>query len=87
MNELIKSIDALLLRLATTAAIANSMEWYLQNNLRDYKATLQRNPSARDIKNATDALTRFCTESMDWDNLLYRDCCDITARGGQLAKP
>lgn len=86
MDDIIKSIDELLAQIATKAAVKESMESYLQNNLRDYKSVLQVDSTPQDIENATRALTRFCTESMDWENPLYRKCCDITARGMKLSK-
>ena len=86
MNELIKSIDTLLGGIALKAVVRGGVEWYLWNNLNDYKAVLLANPSAREIENATRALLRFCTESMDWDDSLYKDCCAIAEIGNNLTR-
>lgn len=86
MDELIQTIDMLLGKIAQKAASKESLEWYLQNNLKDYKAALQAKPSALEIRNATRSLVRFCTESMDWDDSLYQECCAITEKGMHLAK-
>lgn len=86
MNDVIEYIDAILLKISPKSDAVESMEWYLKNNLQDYKKILQGSASLQEIENATRALTRFCTESMDWDNPLYKECCEITSRGMRLAR-
>jgi hypothetical protein len=86
MNDLIQKIDWVLEATAEKAAIKESLEWYLRNNLVRYKQLLQSDPSQMQLKDATRALMRFCTESMDWNTVLYRDCMAITSEGSSLAK-
>lgn len=81
MPDPMQLIDALLERVGEKADVKESVEWYLRNNLNDYKRALQSNASFQEIENATRALTRFGTESMDWNTSLYRDCCAITDEG------
>jgi hypothetical protein len=86
MQELIEAIDSLLSRLSEQSREKESLEWYLHNNLVDYKSALQCAETRQEIENATRALIRFCTESMDWDNELFRACTAITNQGIRIAK-
>lgn len=86
MSDPIQLIDTLLEKVGEKADVKESLEWYLRNNLNDYKQVLQSDASFLEIENATRALTRFCTESMDWSAPLYRDCCGITDEGAKMAK-
>ena len=86
MDELIQDIDSLIKIIDSRGVSKESTEWYLRNNLIDYKATLLSEDSTEVLNNATRALVRFCTESMDWSDPLYQECCSITAKGARLAK-
>ena len=86
MSDPIQLIDALLKRIGDKSDVKESLEWYLRNNLSDYKRVLQSGESAQEVENATRALVRFCTESMDWNTPLYRECCAITDAGTKQAK-
>jgi hypothetical protein len=86
MHELLAEVDNLLSALARGTLTQGSLEWYLQNNLKAYREALQGASTKREIENATRALNRFCTESMDWDQKLFRECTAITERGFRLAK-
>ncbi len=86
MRELLESIDKVLSRLAQGTPMRESMEWYLGNNLRSYRDALQNAKTRRDVENATRALSRFCTESMEWDSELFRECTRIQEEGVALAK-
>ena len=86
MTDIVQKIEVLIDQLEAAAPARESLEWYLLNNLRDYRRTLQSGSSPLEIGNATRALVRFCTESMDWSSPLYKSCMEITALGGKLAK-
>jgi hypothetical protein len=86
MRELLESIDAVVNRLAQGTPARESLEWYLGNNLRSYREALQKAKTRRDVENATRALSRFCTESMEWSSELFRECTRIQEAGFALAK-
>lgn len=86
MQELIQSVDLLLNELTSNAIKEDGLEWYLINNLSDYRSVLNNNPTPLELENATRALTWFCTESIDWDTDLYKVCSEITIRGMSLSK-
>lgn len=86
MIELVQAINNILMREELVGASQGSLQWYLKNNLNDYKAVLEANSSARDIQNASKAFLHFCTESMDWDNPLYKECCKLAEAGMKLSK-
>jgi hypothetical protein len=86
MRELLESIDRVLGRLAQGAPPRESLEWYLANNLGSYRDALLSAKTRIDVENATRALSRFCTESMEWDSDLFRECTRIQEEGFALAK-
>ncbi|MGY1490794.1 hypothetical protein ACW4YW_15415 [Methylobacillus pratensis] len=86
MEKLIQSVDILLKKITSKKVEKESLEWYLINNLNDYRTLLINNPSLIELENATRALIRFCTESIDWDSTLYKDCSEITTLGMRSAK-
>jgi hypothetical protein len=86
MQELIAAIDTLLELLSQKPRERESLEWYLANNLDDYKRAVQDASDKGGIEDATRALNRFCTESMDWDNDLFRRCSEIVNLGFKLSK-
>lgn len=63
-----------------------SVEWYLSNNLKKFLHSVQTANTPFEIKNATKILSRFCTESMNWDTKLYAKCIVLTRIGFQLGK-
>ncbi len=85
-ETLLQEARAFLDELSSQPMTEGSLEWYLSNNLRDYVESVERSDSAKAIKNATRILSRFCTESMNWDTILYRRCTEITEAGFKLAK-
>jgi len=86
MGELLESIDKVLGLLAQNAPTRESLEWYLGNNLRSFREALVSARTRLDVENATRALSRFCTESMEWDSELFRECTRIEEKGFALAK-
>ncbi len=63
-----------------------SLEWYLLNNLKNYLHSISHAQSSQDIIRATKIFSRFCVESMDWNNELYKKCSHITHMGLQFSK-
>lgn len=86
MRDLLEAIDTVIDRLAQGNPVRESLEWYLGNNLRSYKNEIQKAKTRRDVENATRALGRFCTESMEWNSELFRECTRIEDAGFALAK-
>lgn len=84
MMTLTQEIEALTAQIAGPAAVQGSLEWYLQNNLNEFASSVSN--GGRDLENASRALMRFCTESMDWDTPLYRAAVSIAESGSRLAK-
>lgn len=68
-DQLLTSVDALLSRLNGSES---ELEGTLRGLLREYRVSVVAATSPQDIRNSTAALTRFCTEHMDWDSELYR---------------
>jgi hypothetical protein len=85
-QSVIESIDALMAKLQSEKLQKDSLEWYLVNNLRTYKDALLVATEGREVERATHALSRFCTESMDWNTELFRECTAITTKGMRLAR-
>ena len=84
MPDPIQSISSLLNRISHTADVEESAEWYLRSYLVDYKRTLLRKWSSQEIEFATDALMRFCAQSLDKDGDLYRECAEIAQEGAKV---
>jgi hypothetical protein len=63
-----------------------SLEWYLSNNLNEYLRSIEESTKPIDILRATKLLSRFCTESMDWDTEIYKKCGDIMRIGYMLGR-
>ncbi|MBI2779500.1 MAG: hypothetical protein HYX62_06945 [Gammaproteobacteria bacterium] len=85
-QSVIESIDALIAKLELEKPQKDSLEWYLMNNLRAYRDALLAATEGREVERATHALSRFCTESMDWDTEVFRQCTAITTKGMRLAR-
>lgn len=71
LNELIQSIEA-------RAPKSESVEWYLLNNLLRFKEVTESSPSRHEIENEARILSRFCVDSMDWDDPLFKAATAIT---------
>ena len=84
MSDPIQSISALLNDLSELADVEESPEWYLRSYLVDYKRTLLRKSSSQEIEFATGALMRFCSEALDKNSALYRDCAEIAQEGAKV---
>jgi hypothetical protein len=85
MNTLMGKIEALRVKIADAAAVQGSLEWYLNNNLADYAVVVGKSDGAQDLEQASRALMRFCTESLDWDTPLYRECVALAEEGRRVA--
>ncbi len=49
-----------------------SLEWYLINNLEKCLEELEIANSAKDVENASKILSRFCLESMNWEDREFK---------------
>ncbi|WP_161813348.1 hypothetical protein [Steroidobacter agaridevorans] len=84
MPDPIQSISELLNNLSAQADVEESAEWYLRSYLVDYKRTLLRKWSSQEIEFATDALMRFCSQALDTNGALYRECAEIAEEGAKM---
>lgn len=85
-ENLIKQASSFLKELEHLNPKHGSLEWYLSNNLQTYLFSIKNADNQTEIQIATKILSRFCTESMDWDTELYKKCTDLTKTGFQLGK-
>jgi hypothetical protein len=85
MSTLMDKIEALQLKIADAATLHGSLESYLNNNLADLAVVVGKNGGGQDLERASRALMRFCTESLDWDTPLYRECIAVAEEGRQLS--
>jgi hypothetical protein len=85
-DELLSESRALLDDLTSQSIIEGSLEWYLSNNLRVYIESIESSSSAKDIVNAARILSRFCTESMDWETGLYQRCATLIESGFRVGR-
>ena len=78
MEKLIQMINQLIQKLETQSPKAESVQWYLLNNLCRFKVVAENSPSQHDIENEGRALSRFCVDSMDWEDELFKAATAIT---------
>ncbi len=84
--ELTEKLNELQKQLIEQDIEEGSLEMYLLNHVNKFLNSLMEAASAQDVDNAASIFSRFCTESMDWDMPLYKQCTAITDRGFKLAK-
>jgi hypothetical protein len=85
-EDLHHRLERLMSEVEARSPLAESVEWYLINQVRTFSGSLDAAKSKQDIENCTGVFSRFCAESMDWDTDLYKKCTEITALGFKLAK-
>jgi hypothetical protein len=86
MDQLRELTDAILSELKEAAPARQSVEWYLANNLEVFREVLLKNPNRAELAAATAALSRFCTDSMEWKSELFGRVTKITDLGARLSK-
>jgi hypothetical protein len=67
MHDLVAQTDELLARVERDGAAG-----HLRQALVRFRRAVEDAPQPTDARNAGRALSRFCTEHMDWDTDLYR---------------
>jgi hypothetical protein len=85
MLQIVQKINSLIEQIEGNAPAHESLEWYLLNNLEEYRSALEVSRSKLETDNATRMFCRFCTESMDWETPLYKSCMEIASMGWKLA--
>jgi len=75
MQDLVTATDDLLSTIAPDAANA-----YLRHAVMEFREAAASASTPSDARNAGRALSRFCTEHMDWDADLYRRCMSLVER-------
>lgn len=85
ISELASNLTELKLSIADDLR-HESIEWYLNNHIDDYLNTLESIGSKQDIQSTVYTFSRFCTDTMDWDSSLYKECVVIMKLGTKLSK-
>ena len=85
-QELVEDLKSLKSDLERQDLSGGSLETYLLNNTNMFLDSLKNAVTVKDIDNAASIFSRFCTESMDWDMPLYKQCSNIAESGFKLAK-
>jgi len=83
---LVQSVDSYIAEFKKTEIHKDSDEWYLLNNLTDFRQLLITAKSKQDIKNASKILSRFCVESFNWDTNNFKKCVALSEEGFAVAK-
>lgn len=78
MEKLLKMLNSLIENIEAREPRAETREWYLLNNLRQFKEVSESLPSQREFENAERILSRFNIDSMDWDDPLFKETTAIT---------
>ncbi|MBA4308514.1 MAG: hypothetical protein C0429_17440 [Sphingopyxis sp.] len=78
MEKLIQMINQLIKQLEAQSLKVESVHWYLLNNLQRFKDVAENSPSLHAIENEGRALSRFCIDSMDWEDELFKATTAIT---------
>jgi hypothetical protein len=78
-EQLLTGVDALLSHLD---GATGDVERTLRTRLREYRVSVAAATLPSDIRNSTAALSRFCTEHMDWDSEMYRSVQSLVAQAG-----
>lgn len=86
MEEIILIINSLLDRIGASANIQNSNEWYLAENLKNYKNKIESSKNSHEIYKANFILRRFLIDSMDWGSPEAKICSELLALGDQYEK-
>lgn len=78
MEKLIQMLNELIQGIEADTPKSESVQWYLLNNLQSFKQTVENSPSRHEIENEARILSRFCIDSMDWDDPLFKAATAIT---------
>lgn len=78
MEKLLEMVSALIEGVEAQTPATESREWYLLNNLRRFRDTVERSSSRSEVEGATRLLNRFCIDSLDWDDPLFKAATAIT---------
>lgn len=83
---LMQNIDSYITKLRKAAIRKDSDEWYLLNNLNDFRQSLVSAKSKQDVERASKILSRFCAESFNWDTDNFKKCAALSDEGFMVAK-
>lgn len=85
-NDVVESAQALVLELEKSAPAEKSKEWYAINNLNGFIEDVQKAGSKQDLLNASDILSRFAVDSLDWGSSLMKSITGICESGRKCAR-
>ena len=72
MEKLRDMINSLISELDARSPHAESVDWYLLNNMRRFRDLVATSPSGHDLKNGVRVLNRFCIDSMEWNDPMFK---------------
>jgi hypothetical protein len=78
VEKLVQMTDSLIENIEKRSPKAESTEWYLLNHLRHFREISSGSPSRHEFENGLQVLSRFCVDSMDWDDPLFKAATAIT---------
>ncbi|WP_374572680.1 hypothetical protein [Phenylobacterium sp.] len=80
MKAVVAATDELLASIAARAETPDTLEDYLRNHLVAFREAASEAKVGTEIENAARSLSRFCTEHMDWNSDLFRQCAELIRR-------
>lgn len=86
IESLMQGVDSCITELKKAEIYKDSDEWYLLNNLTDFRQSLAAAKSKQDVEKASKILSRFCVESFNWDTDNFKKCAALSEEGFSLAK-
>jgi hypothetical protein len=84
MGKLLQMLDSLISRIEARKPRIETAEWYLLNNLHRFKDVAESSSSQREFEKAQRVLSRFCVDSMDWDDPLFKEINAITTQARRM---
>lgn len=77
IEQAVRKTKNLIKRLEATPPQKETVEWYTLNNLRDLFRDLNNIQSTEKLLESEHILSRFCTDSLDWNSDLYKEISEI----------
>jgi hypothetical protein len=85
VNQVIFEAESLIVENERDTPAEKSAEWYAVNNLRKFVTELRRAHSKQEVLNASDILSRFAVETLEWRSELYKKLETLAANAREAA--
>ncbi len=85
-DEFRKLVDQNIRDIRSIGGEAGSAEQFLLNHLEKLARNSQSSDSAKEVKNAMEAVTRFASDSIEWDSDLMKKVLEISKYHSSLLK-